>query len=456
MIQVVSGSTPASIGSGVQYTNLLGGLRQTIATVPVGDIVPIACTLRNIFLRISVAPGVGASRVFTLMIGGSPTGATITIADDQTFGAFLSPDISLVADSYVHLKCEEFGGPATAGFIRYSYEVETDGATTAVFFGNGAGAINSYPTKFGGVLNQIAPWGRDIDGYPGDCINVMPIDGTITGYRLRFARGLPNKIHAEPCKHDNPPGILEGTFTIYKSTDGGASFIPQIGPIYPETRLERFCPSSWWEHGDIDGVAFSLPVSRGDLLYMRWDNMWAGSAQWGVSVGVTFESSVANQWPYCGEPTSLSGGGGSAEYNAIFAPHSFGWSGTQAGRIVSEGGVSDFSLSDFILYLHTSPGAGDTRVFETMLNGTPQTLAVTLSDSDQIAEDLINNVPIVYGDLFGLKMSTTGSPAASKVSWGFIQDTSTATGGGGEIPGDLPILGEIGPYMVHHWPREIP
>jgi len=372
------------------------------------------------------------------MVNGTATAATITIADDETYGAFLTPDLSLAAGDYVHLKCEEFGGPAVAGFVRYGYEVETTGSTQAVFFGNGTGALNSYPVKFGGVLNQIAQWVRDIDGGPGDCINVLPIAGTVTGYRVRITRGL-------------PVGFLTGRFTIYKSTDDGATFVAQNGSGgTTDTRLTLTTAAIYSQAS----ASFSLSVARGDLLYMRWDADDADGAQWGCSVGVTFISSVADQWPYCGEPLPISGN--SAQYNAIFAPNSFAWSGSDTGRVQSEGGYSDFSLAKFILYRHTAPGAGDTSTFETYLNGAPQTLAVTLSDSDQIAEDLIHAVPVVFGDTFGIKLTQTGTPSSSKVSWGFIQDTSTAPSGGGEIPGDLPILGEIGPYMVHHWPREIP
>jgi len=439
MIQVVSGSSPSAIGSGTTYSNLLGGLREGISTVPVGDVVPIACTIRNIFLHISAAPGTGASRTFTLMVNDVDTAASFVIADDATFGSFQSPDLSLVAGDWVALRCDEAGGAVSAGFARFSYEVETVGATQAVFFGNGAGALNSYPVKFGGVLAQIAPWSRDIDGAPSSCTNVMPINGTVTGYRIRLRRGL-------------PAGFLSGLFTIYKSTDTGATFVAQNGSGgTPDTRLTLTAAANLSQAS----TSFSLPVSRGDLLYTRWDCGDADGAQWACSMGVTFTSSVANQWPYCGQVSTLTSSP-PGTYAPIFSPRLTGFDSADNGASQSEGGYAHFALSDFILYAENAPGTGDSRTFETTLDTVPQLLAVTVSDSAKIAEDLIHDVQIDFGNTFGLKATQSGSPSSGNISWGFIQDTSDADSGGGEIPGDLPILGEIGPYMVHHWPREIP
>jgi len=422
MIQVLSGSSPSSIAAGTTYTNLLGGLRETLPTIPVGDVVPVGCRLRNIFFRLSAAPGTSESRTFTVLVNEIATAAVVTIANADTFGMYVGADLILQTGDYVHLQCDESAGAMTAGFSRYGYEIETVGTTTCVFFGNSAAALNSYPMKFGGVLNQIAKWDRDIDGGPYDEINVMPIDGIVSGYRLRLKRGL-------------PVGFLSGTFTIYKSTDIGATWVAQDGTGgTPDTRLILSGAATESQ----DSASFSLLVQRGDLLYMQWDCVDADGAQWGCSMATLFTSSVAGQWPYCGEPSTLSGS--TTSYNAIFAPHSFGWSGTDGGRQMSEGGVNNFSLAKFILYLHDSPGTGDTRIFETYLDGTPQDLAITLSNSDQLGEDVIHRVPVAFGDTFGIKATATGSPVTSKISWGYVI-------------GQPPV---IGPYMVHHFPRETP
>ncbi len=433
MIQVVSGSSSGTIVAGVSYTSLLAGLLQASAVENVGEVIPIACTLRNSFIVLSAAPGIGNSRRFTLRVNYTDTAFVITIADDQTFGAFTTPDLSLSVGDFVTLKCESFGSPG-GGFSRYGYEVETASSTQAVFFGRG-GPLNSYAVRYFGVLSQISASERDIDGGPGDCTNVVPIDGTITGYRIRVRENLSGTQY------------LSGRFTIYKSTDTGATFVAQNGSGgTPDTRLTLTNVLTTTQAV----ASFSLPVSRGDLLYLRWDTVSA-PGQWGIAISTLFTSSEADQWPYCGQGAPVTGT--IDIYNAIFS-NSFGWAG-ESGRQQSYGGYTDFSLARMIVYMDTPPGAGDSRAFITRLNGADQTLAVTLSDADQIAEDVIHTVPIIFLDEFGLKMDATGSPGTSKTSWGFVQGTSSGGGGGG-IPGDVPVLGEIGPYMVHHWPREIP
>jgi len=437
VIQVVSGSSPANLGATTVYTPLLGGFAGT-SVLRAEDVIPRPCSVRNIFLHISTAPGLGATRTFTVLVNGAPTSVIWIIADDNTFGAFTGGDLDLAEGDIVEVKCNASGGPVDTGINRWGYELETAGDTTCLFFGSTGSGLNSYPTKFGGVLAQIAGWGRDIDGAPAQCTNVMPIAGTVTGYRGYFRRGL-------------PAGFLSGTFTIYKSTDDGLTFIAQDGSGgTPDTRMTLVAIVN----GSQQAVSFSLPVSRRDLLYMRWDVDDADGAQWGCHMGVTFTSSEPNQWPYCGQANGGFSTSGD-KYGPIFQPSPFAGENNADDRASSEGGYSSFSLARGIFYAPVVPGAGNSRILTVHKAGVDQSLSMTLSDTDHIAEDLINTVAIEFGEAFGLHHTPVSGPAGSDISWGFVQDTSDVEPGG-EIPGDLPILGEIGPYMVHHWPREIP
>ena len=45
---------------------------------------PYTCTIRNLYVRVNVAPGAGETFIYTIMLNGAPTAITATIADLNT------------------------------------------------------------------------------------------------------------------------------------------------------------------------------------------------------------------------------------------------------------------------------------------------------------------------------------------------------------------------------------
>lgn len=450
MIQVMSGSGESSIPTTfTSYAPFLGGITSFSPTMYRQlDIVGKACAVRNVYLRISSPPGVGKSWTFTVYSGLSSTGIVITIADLDTSGTYNGPDLDLSYHSAVTLQAIPNGGPASTGLSAFSYEIETAGDTQCLLFGS-TGGFNSVSPRYSGVLNHLGAGARAADGGPDSIWNVVPIDGTIEGFHLYVARGLPNSCEPFPCETcADRPGILEGSWTLYKSTDNGGSFSSQF-------LFTRACPNPLLQQNVHAITGLSIPVSRGDIVFMQADISFAGFAQWSGASCISFISSEAHKWPICGQSNGTASNS-ATRYVPLFDPRPVTYSSSESG-VVSTAGRSPVSLGNMIVVLSTPPGSGNSRQFTTRVNGADTALQCTIADGDVVGENVIDAAPTVDGDEFCLQLIPTSSPALSRVIWAYTQDTSDVVSGGeSEIPGDLPQVGVIGPYMVHHWPREIP
>lgn len=420
MLQIMSGSSPGPIIAGsTSYTCLLGGFHSSFGDEEsILDVVGIACTVRNIFLNLDIAPGLGAGWTFTVRVNQVDTAVVITILDLNTFGSYTGPDLDLAVGNVVSVRIDPIGVPASTVFNHFSYELENGDSTQAIFFGaSSAGTINTSTPRFSGVLNHLSQWERVVDGAPETVWNINPLDGVINGYRLVFTRGLPNG------------AVLSCTFTIYKSTDNGATFVAQDGSGgTPDTRLV----AAGVGHLSQQAVTFSLPTSRGDLLYMRSDVGSTGLAQWSVGTCLFFVSSEANHFPICGNSNGTMNRT-IPQYVPIFDPQSVTYGNVETGDHISDAGYTDFSLGREIVRVSTPPGAGNSWDFITRLNGISQTLQVNISgDTDTVGEDVIHSVPLTFGDTFGLQNVPTSSPIAARSIWGYVQ----ATAGGASCPGE--------------------
>lgn len=79
------------------------------------------------------------------------------------------------------------------------------------------------------------------------------------------------------------------------------------------------------------------------------------------------------------------------------------------------------------VHLDTVPGGTTTRSFTVYLNGTPQSLAVTLGSADHDQLDATHTVTVSPGDLLELRHTLTGTPAGSLAQWSLEFDPTSTT-----------------------------
>jgi len=70
-------------------------------------------------------------------------------------------------------------------------------------------------------------------------------------------------------------------------------------------------------------------------------------------------------------------------------------------------------------------GAGETRAFTLMLNGSATSLTCTVSANESTCNDTTNTVSIAAGDLVSLRIVTVGDIGGNHVGWGIVFDVGT-------------------------------
>ena len=110
--------------------------------------------VRNLYVQVSVAPGVGKSWVFTVMKNGSPTSVTVTIAGTDKTGTDLTNEVAFSNDDYMSLRAEPSGTPAAANARWGAVQDEFVSTSPTVTTQANTGTIAEKSTGHGNILSD--------------------------------------------------------------------------------------------------------------------------------------------------------------------------------------------------------------------------------------------------------------------------------------------------------------
>lgn len=140
-----------------QYTGIGGqqGLNATEARRR--NVIPTGGTIKNLYVKLSTAPGAGTSRTFTLYKNGSATALTCTVSDAATTANDTTHSVSVAAGDEVSLESTLTGTPAASRLgAGLTFVATTDGESVIMGTYNGsnetAGAPDNAATNYAGVL----------------------------------------------------------------------------------------------------------------------------------------------------------------------------------------------------------------------------------------------------------------------------------------------------------------
>ena len=108
---ILSFSTSSSLGTSTIYLPISGDNTSNSSESPVAEIFS-ACIIKNIYINLNAAPGVGKSRTLTLRSNLFPTALTKIISDTDTFG-FFATDITINDDDILSVSSVPAGTPAS-------------------------------------------------------------------------------------------------------------------------------------------------------------------------------------------------------------------------------------------------------------------------------------------------------------------------------------------------------
>lgn len=112
-----------------EYISLNGLGQQSAAQATAEQLVAVGGTVKNLYIRLDAAPGVGTSRVFTVFKNGSSTALTVTISGTDTTGSDTTNSVSVSAGDKVSLEDNPSALPPAAARLRHgaTFVATTDG-----------------------------------------------------------------------------------------------------------------------------------------------------------------------------------------------------------------------------------------------------------------------------------------------------------------------------------------
>jgi hypothetical protein len=301
-------------------------------------VIPCDGTFKNFSLTLTASPGIGASRTITLVVNNVDTALTLSMSDGTLSGT-LTSDVAVSVGDRVRLAATVTGAPASADFL-WSLEFEPDAGETS-FYGTNVGTA-----QFGFVDLFTGEW----SGTASNCKRLIPCAGTITSLvalntfdSVTAPNALNLYLYKNGVKQDGSGGTVN---TLLSHTDAAIN-----------TEVV---------------ASFSLPVVRGDEVYLGIEEAGTYPASW-LAMSMTFEADVA------GEHILATRVGGTpsqtvTNYGPVMgqAAGVFSWTSI-ADNVALECGVSSIHLGDLLLEAENDPGAGNTRSFALLRAGAAPT-----------------------------------------------------------------------------------
>lgn len=162
-------------------------------------------------------------------------------------------------------------------------------------------------------------------------------------------------------------------------------------------------------------TASSVSVSAGDLISFKVTPTGTPTSPNLMSVAVRFDGSTAAESNIVGNSRASQLDTAATQYVAFGGRPPIGTE-TTARTVVPTGGT----VKNFRVKLQTAPGAGKSRSFTIVKNGTDTACTFTISDAATTGADTTNTVSFSAGDEISVKTVPSGTPAASTAGFGAV------------------------------------
>lgn len=277
--------------------------------------ITIPCTVRDLAIALTAAPGGATSRTFTVRKNGADTALTITISGASTSGSNTSDAITFAVGDTISLKCTVSGSPANTGMSGFSLTI--DGTTTGESMYGSCAGTNTIPLSVGTSIKADLFHGQNnfwttAGSYSGQ---VASAPGAVTKivYRLMNGSGVATS-----------PGTSNGIrFTVYKNRvaqDGSG------GTTDTRCTVTGSATSGTWTG--------SLAVANGDQFYVLAESLDASNAAVAVSISAKFVATTDGESQGCcgGMMNSSVPNGGTLYYGEYCEIDNSGWQTTESGE----------------------------------------------------------------------------------------------------------------------------
>src|SRR5688572_26414776 len=360
-----------------------------------------AVTISDWRLRLTVAPGSGVTRTFTVYKNGSPTSLVVAIADANQTGSDLSNTVTFAAGDTTYVEMTITGGTPADTLVQSVFACENpDIVTSLCGFGEATTSLASTGTFYNGMLYG-ADWGATATSVE----NVAALAGTLTGYRIDLS--------------NNPGAAASGklrTFVIEKNgtAQDGSGGTPDTTITISETATSG-------------STTFSLSVAATDTIRLKQTPTATPTTSAAVGT-MTFVSATLGQWNM-GGTTDDTPSTTVTEYLQAFGGFSIGgtaWNATEANR-ENLGPETSLTVSGLYVSLTAAPGAGNTYAFTLRKNAGATAQTVTIADAATAGGPSGGAVvTITNADRVSLEQVPTSSPTLTRARVAFLMTDPVA------------------------------
>ena len=352
---------------------------------------PAAGTLRNLKIKISVAPGAAKSYVFTVQKNSVDTGLTVTVsgAADIT-GEDVTNEVTVAAGDLLSITSAPSGTP-TASKLSFSIEFEGDNANqnfvAASCLAIGVSNTTTQYWPIAGMTNA----GSTSSAFRGI---VIPHDCTLKAVYVKLG--------------SNPGSGNSWEFRIFKNGTGEATSSFTISGVGPTT-------------GNVTGL--SIDLAPGDVIALR-SVPTSSPLTPDIQIGVLFESDTDGNsiFPNFSDAFSPSATNYNSANNAnpLTDP-----SATEANFDGYVGG--SFTLKNLHAAVEVAPASGKSWAFTLRKNTADTTVTASIADANTTANDTTHTADFVSGDVASFKSVPSGTPTGMTAArYSFTQYIASA------------------------------
>jgi len=384
MEQVIIGGTSQGIHDTVPvYLHLHGAHNQSTTEAAGQQIASAPGKLKNLYVELVSAPGVGKSYDFTVRVNGSSVGCpTVHIHDNDTSGSDLVNEIVVAAGDLVCLESVPTGTPDTQPAPRYSVMFEGNVANESLILGGTIDTLRNNATEYNSIMGGQS-WGTIARAY-----QVIPTAGSISHLYVKLSED---------------PGVDPSAFKFTLMIGAAAQALTCTITADDTTGSD---------------VINSVAVAAGDLVSLRSEPLNAPSESPYVVWGMKFTATID------GESLILGGSSdalnvGVAEYNFITpGDNRNGWTATEADTYML---AQVTTLQKLYIELTAAPGDGKSYTFTSRVAGGAGNLSVVITGAAvTTGNDVANSDVLIAGNEVDILCTPNGTPAVAEACWGLV------------------------------------
>lgn len=394
MLQSFFGGSTDTLNNAATEYNLLGAAYNQTWTATENIrrmLIAAGGVMKNWYVELAAAPGVGTTWTFTLMVNGVASALVVAITGAATSGTDVANAVTIAAGDVVSIRAVATGA-ATNTTATWAMEFAPTTATRFVM----PAASFSGPTMAGAV-NYHSLFGRGNQGFISTETvrkNVCPMDGTLQDFYVTVPVA--------------PGGAAQWTFYLRKN-----------GVDIANCTMTGAATTA-------NMTAQGIDIAPGDMLTLKivatvLTPADATRVEWGVCIqpDTDGESIVACQ-------NNASASTSVVNYNLISGAEGTGWSATE-GTLKRVAGVNPSTFKNFYVKSVgvSTPGAGKSYTFRLRKNTADGNLVVVINDSDTTDNDIVHSDSIVQGDDLDVSVTPSGTPTSNAYTWAFVQYMAT-------------------------------